>query len=512
MISATEGFVSPLEIGLRLSNSAMKSFQKPELGQVFTPLPVARLMAAMLRGHTTEVSLLDAGAGIGTLTAAAVELFCQRAPSVRPKTIHVTAYEIDPLLIEPLSVTLALCREQCSDVGIQFTAEIIPQDFLEEATEYLTEGLFSASLGPRFNCAILNPPYRKIRTGSRHRLLLSRIGVETSNLYTGFLAAAIRLLETGGEIVAITPRSFCNGPYFKSFRQEMLHSLALDHLHLFESRQDVFRDDDVLQETLVFHGIKAHGVEDRSDTPTVHISGVAALGYDVPYTAIVSPNDPDSFIHIPKEPQETGAAQPISALPNTLTELGLNVSTGRVVDFRARAYLRAEPEPGTVPLIYPAHLEHSRVTWPRARGKKPSSILAVKETETLLVPNAHYVLIRRFSTKEEKKRLVATVLEADSLPGEYIGIENHLNYFHCQGLGLEIELARGLAAFLNSTPADDYFRQFNGHTQVNATDLRSFRYPSLSQLTAIGEAVGKILIDQKALDELLQRIIYAPAH
>ena len=507
MFTATDGLVSPLERGLRLSNSAMKYFQKPELGQVFTPLPVARLMAALLRGPYAEVSLLDAGAGIGTLTAAAIEHFCQRAPSARPKTIHVTAYEIDPLLIEPLSGTLALCREQCMEVGIQFTSEVIPQDFLEKAAEYLTEGLFSEALGPRFNCALLNPPYRKIRTGSRHRLLLSRMGVETSNLYTGFLAAAIRLLEPGGELVAITPRSFCNGPYFKSFRQEMLHSLALDHLHLFESRQDVFRDDAVLQETLVFHGIKG-----GSAPPTVRISGVAAFGYDVPYTAIVSPDDPDSFIHIPKEPQEIGAAQPISALPHMLTELGLNISTGRVIDFRARASLRLEPEPGTVPLLYPAHLERGRVTWPRVRGKKPSHILAVKETETLLIPNAHYVLVRRFSTKEEKKRLVATVLEANTLPGECIGIENHLNYFHCRGLGLEIEVARGLAAFLNSTPADDYFRQFNGHTQVNATDLRNFRYPTLSQLRVLGAAVGNAILEQEALDALLQRILYAPAH
>jgi adenine-specific DNA-methyltransferase len=39
-----------------------------------------------------------------------------------------------------------------------------------------------------------------------------------------------------------------------------------------------------------------------------------------------------------------------------------------------------------------------------------------------------------------------------------------------------------LAAFLNSTVLDVYFRQFNGHTQVNATDLRNLRYPSRSQL------------------------------
>lgn len=490
----------------------MQPTKKTELGQVFTPLPIAHMMAAMLQCQFEEISLLDAGAGIGTLTAAATERFCQRAPSARPKVIRVMAVEIDIALREPLSTTLALCETRCSEAGIHFTAEFIHQDFLEWAAEYLTDGLFSDTIGPRFNCAILNPPYRKIRTGSRHRLLLSRMGIETSNLYTGFLAAAIRLLESGGEIVAITPRSFCNGPYFKAFRKDMLQSIGLDHLHLFESRQGIFHEADVLQETLVFHGIKGMNIPS-----TVHISskigpeGIAAFGYDVPYAAIVSPDDPEKFIHIPKELQDNCATQGISALPCTLSDLGLNVSTGRVVDFRARAYLRLQPDAGTVPLLYPAHLERSRVTWPRARSKKPSSILAVKETETLLVPNAHYVLVRRFSTKEEKKRLVATVLESGSVPGESIGIENHLNYFHCRGLGMEIEVARGIAAFLNSTPADQYFRQFNGHTQVNATDLRSFRYPTQSQLIALGTAVGNAVLEQDALDELLQRIIHAPA-
>ena len=70
-----------------------------------------------------------------------------------------------------------------------------------------------------------------------------------------------------------------------------------------------------------------------------------------------------------------------------------------------------------------------------------------------------------------------------------LGFENHLNVFHHKKCGLPENLAYGLAAFLNTVAVDDYFRRFNGHTQVNATDLRLMKYPDRSTLTAFGEWV-----------------------
>jgi len=37
------------------------------------------------------------------------------------------------------------------------------------------------------------------------RSLLRAIGVETSNIYPGFMGAAAQMLTDGGELVAITP-------------------------------------------------------------------------------------------------------------------------------------------------------------------------------------------------------------------------------------------------------------------------------------------------------------------
>jgi hypothetical protein len=96
-------------------------------------------------------------------------------------------------------------------------------------------------------------------------------------------------------------------------------------------------------------------------------------------------------------------------------------------------------------------------------------------------------VVRRFSSKEEKRRIVATVVRPESFPGATrLGFENHLNVFHVNRQGLPEALARGLAVFLNSSAVDAEFRRFSGHTQVNATDLRRMKYPDREALLELG--------------------------
>ena len=68
-----------------------------------------------------------------------------------------------------------------------------------------------------------------------------------------------------------------------------------------------------------------------------------------------------------------------------------------------------------------------------------------------------------------------------------------------------MDLARGLVAYLNSTFVDAYFRQFNGHTQVNATDLRNLKYPTRAQLEAFGSRIRYGFLPQAELDESVER-------
>src|SRR5947207_1464346 len=175
---------------------------------------------------------------------------------LRPKRISVTAYELDEAIVDALERTLRSCLVECSRSGIEFSVEIHREDFIEAAVSLVRGDLFRASKTP-FNAAILNPPYRKINSDSRTRRLLREAAIETSNLYTAFLALAAKLLSEAGEMVAICPRSFCNGPYFKPFREQFLDVMSLRRIHVFESRSAAFQQDDVLQENIIVHAVKS---------------------------------------------------------------------------------------------------------------------------------------------------------------------------------------------------------------------------------------------------------------
>jgi adenine-specific DNA-methyltransferase len=233
---------------------ATLSQKRQELGQFLSPAPIASFMASLFSQQPRDVKLLDAGAGAGVLSATLVNRCCKA--NHKPHSITVTAYEVDGAMIPSLEQTYAECETACLTAGIEFSAEIFNSDFIEAVVPLIRGDFFTSQQTP-FNAAILNPPYRKIQSGSAARLLFRSAGIETSNLYTGFLALASKLLTEDGELVAITPRSFCNGPYFKSFRRQFLSQMSLRRLHLLDSRSTAFRADDVLQENIIVHAVKS---------------------------------------------------------------------------------------------------------------------------------------------------------------------------------------------------------------------------------------------------------------
>ncbi|MDK8768968.1 Eco57I restriction-modification methylase domain-containing protein [Corynebacterium freneyi] len=460
----------------RTALAGLNTEEQAQRGQYFTPQLAARIIAGLPRlPEGGRVRVLDPGAGSGILSAALVDRLRSERPDL---AIHVVAVENDAVLHPVLAETLT---ELEALEGV--TADLVDADFLT----------WALTTDDRFDLVIQNPPYAKLRSGSEPQNLLRRNWIMVPNIYAAFLALGLRLLVDGGQQVAITPRSWMNGTYYSAFRHSFVRSAGIDAIHTFESRSKVFGDTGVLQESIVVSATRGRTSE-KVMVYTSHDHTSEPSSRAVAYTDIVTPD----FIHVPAtESDALAVAWMAKHARHTLADLGLTVSTGRVVDFRSREMLHHERLDGAVPMVNASHLRGGVVQHP-VGAKKPEWFHSDPATaDKLLVPGGTYVLIKRFSAKEEKRRVVSAVWSSE---GE-VAFDNKLNYVHQDGHGLDPEVAGGLSVFLNSTQLDRYFRVFSGHTQVNATDLRQMRFPSLEQLRALSVLASR---DQHAIDEAVE--------
>lgn len=460
--------------------------EQARYGQFFTPSRAAELIASMVRlPNTGALRMLDPGAGVGSLTVALLARLANERPRVR---VHVVAQEIDSAVTVALRATLLDCA--ASLPGMTFN--IVNGDFL----------LDPEAVGGDFDVVIMNPPYAKLPSGSAHRMAMDARGLTGPNLYAAFLGLGVQALRLGGQVVAITPRSFTNGTYFTDFRGFLLREVALDQIHIFESRKTVFADTGVLQENIVFaatRGAKQGPV--ALSASTGHEDEVTKQ--TVEFSHIVHPGDGNRYLRIPAALGASEAVDALLGLPSTLADLGLKVSTGRVVDFRHRENI-GQPGLDTFPMVYPSNFRNGIIEHPVASAKPQGFRVLAPGDEKLLVPAGNYVMVKRFSSKEERRRIVAGVWMDD---GQRPAFDNKTNYLHSGGGGFDRELAVGLSYWLNSTVVDIFFRTFSGHTQENATDLRSMRFPSTDELRELGRAREPELPAQARIDDLIGSLL-----
>jgi len=314
---------------------ATKAEEKLLFGQFLTPATTARFMASLFARGSGICRLLDAGAGIGSLSAAFIERWTNGDFDF--SRVELDAFELDERLIPYLKETIGGANGIAGIIG-----RVHEGDFIEIAVRSLTSDMFADTTIDPYTHAILNPPYKKIRSDSQHRRWLRDVGIETVNLYSAFVSLALALVSQGGQVVAIIPRSFCNGPYYRPFREFILQHATIHHIHLFDSRTKAFKDDAVLQENVIIRlergGKQGPVTISTSDDDTF----INLTTHEYPFEQIVSPSDPDRFIHVPTSPVISGV-ELSPAIRWTPADLGIKVSTGPVVDFRLKEHLRDMP-------------------------------------------------------------------------------------------------------------------------------------------------------------------------
>jgi len=476
---------------------------RKSFGQFFTSKATARYMAELLCIPKKEIiNILDPGAGTGILSAAVLEVINKSYQNV--KEVNLTCYETNSDIVPLLEANIEYMK---SSSHFLLKVNIIKENYIiSQAIDF--NGSSKLSTNHKFDIIVGNPPYFKLAKDSPEALSMPEVCYGAPNIYFLFAAMSLFNLSKNGEMVYIIPRSWTSGAYFTKFRNYLLLHGKLTDIHIFSSRKKVFDKENVLQETMIIKMKKT-----SKNYPTIQIT--SSEGSDcyntitkmnVPYNMIVSGKE--QYVYLITSIDEADVLQKVNSFKNPLPFFGLKMKTGLTVDFRNRELLRNEQGTNIVPLFYSQHIKEGRVLFPI--GKENEYI--TDELPGMVQHNRNYLFIKRFTTKEERRRLQCAVYLSNQYP-EYkkISTQNKLNFIDTiDNTEMSDELVSGLYIIFNSTLYDIYYRILNGSTQVNSTEINTIPVPCRDDLIEMGKRLlNHNDYSTEFCDSILEEYIYA---
>ena len=474
-------------------------------GQFFTSIETAVFMAEMFDFTYCgeEVSVLDPGAGTGILTVAFVDRLLKEKAGI---CVRITCYETDSEVLPVLENNLEFLEKLYSN---RVNYRIIEDDYILSQSNDFQENLLAKTNPEKYDYVIGNPPYLRVMRDDPSAIAMPKVVHGAPNLYFLFASMSLFNLKNDAQMVYIIPRSWTSGAYFKAFREFFLTVGKIESIHLFVSRDKVFNAEQVLQETMIIKvkktSEKPKNVLITSSDSSADFENVTKLR--VPYDAVVSGEE--LYVYLPTSEADINVIKKINMYHTTMPEEGLKMKTGIVVDFRQWEELRKEPGENTLPLFYSQHIRDGRVNH-QPSGKEYDWI--VDEKPGLIQKNKNYVFIKRFTSKEERRRLQCGVYSpSDFQEYKYIGTQNKINFVDkVDGGEMDTQTTYGIYALLNSTLFDMYYRILNGSTQVNSTEINSMPIPPVDLIKEIGEQVlmSKDLSTDNC-DRIISEVAYA---
>lgn len=477
----------------------MPKSQRKKYGQFFTSKETAEFMANLLTIPSQgTIRVLDPGSGSGVLCVALIE---RLETFTDVQNIDLVCYENDPNILDLLKENLKWVVDNSSK---NVTYRIAETNYiLSQQKDY--NFMLDADPDPmKYDVVIGNPPYMKVPKDAREALAMPDVCYGAPNMYFLFAAMSLFNLRDDGEMVYIIPRSWTSGAYFERFRHKFFSEGVLEHIHLFVSRDKVFEKESVLQETIIIK-VKKTQVKPNNITITTTQSNADFSDrtiFAAPYETVV--NGTGAYVYLVTNEDEVSTLSTLNRWHDTLPSIGLRMKTGLTVDFRNREALRDVPEEDAVPLFFAQHIQNGKVVFPVGREHE----YLVTDQNGLLQENTNYLFVKRFTAKEEHRRLQCGVYLARKHPGyDVISTQNKINFI--SGLRELSEcVVYGLYVLFNSTLYDNYYRILNGSTQVNSTEVNSMPVPPMSVIEAMGKELIRIHdMSESVCDNILRSYV-----
>lgn len=439
-------------------NELKGSEHKKNLGQFFTDINIAKFMASLANVNIEQhkINILDCGSGNGILSISLLQRLDTLNLSLNVK-LHL--YEIDQDIIDSLKSNVEMLQSHLKNVDLSFAIH--------------QENFILKDINEKFDFIISNPPYFKLNKASDEAVKMNYVVYGQPNIYMLFMAKSIELLKDTGEMIFITPRSFTSGSYFKAFRCFFLNNAHFEQIHIFNTRTKHFKSESILQETIITKIVKR-----QIDRVIISSSEDSSFNdyneMKVENRLIIDAHEPECVIKLPLDQYDVNILKTFHRSTQTLQSLGYMVSTGKVVTFRSKELIANEHTKNNVPLIWMNNFKNKQLEHPLDFGKEQ---YISTDNQSLLIDKSNYIIIKRFSSKEQKKRINIGYIFKDKIEYAQIGLENHLNYLYRKDDEMSKKELMILGDFLDSELTDKYFRISNGNTQVNATELMNLPIP-----------------------------------
>ena len=446
-----------LNLAVRNTGKLIREKSKSEnirLGRLFTKKDTARLMAGMLTldEKKTVYTILDPGAGTGILAAAAIEEVCKKCPSATQ--IFITCYENNPVFLPMLKDNLERIRKKVRhDYGAKLYVTVYEENYLTDSKNHYTVSLFDETREDKFDLIICNPPLDLIDKYSPEAEAVGKVTqLKTAAAYL-FCRLAAKHLEDGGQLVIMLPTTASTSAGLAPFRKEMANALSLRKIHLFVGKQKNQKRAVPLKKSFILAYAKAEKTDTIDVTTSVDNGATVVTLPPVPYGFVV--DSADGTLTLPKSVEDTKIVKHISDLPETLSSLGLKVSTGLVLDSRCEGMLFTEPMNGAVPVLRPSAIKGGQIRFPQPVKRQ----YLMTNDERLVQKNKNMIIIKRVPAKSDERFVNSAIYMAAQLPGyRYISTHNKINFIDTVNKNEEMSprFVFGLFALLNSTIYDRY--------------------------------------------------------
>lgn len=384
--------------------------ERKDMGQYFTPQPIIDDFLSNLPDdvlQSEDLDILDPSSGTGEFLRYADKEFSNP---------RLEGWELDEELVE------------------------VSEEILEDRALIRNVNSLHYESDKKYDLIIGNPPYYEIKLNEKIRDRYERVIYGRTNIYNLFIYKSLELLRDGGHLAFVNPPSMNNGAYFKELRDYIIENCSIEYMSVHED-SEIFED---ASQSIMYIVIKKGG--NHNDY-------------------VFEKNDIQIFS------EEAEYLEEAFENKKTLSEMGFNVRTGRLVWNQNKEKLTETETDDSYPIVWSKNIVDGEIKIDPEQHAKPQYVQDYEYSE------GPAVVVNRVVGQPGQGSIRAGLIPE----GQKFVAENHVNVIQPEKDHKQSTLVDGnstdisFSSVLEQLNADeniDIVQTITGNSQISKTELQ----------------------------------------